>query len=225
MRCFDKETNSTPKTAAEAKALLGKRVKYLQEQDIDRSGRGLYFPRYGTVTGNKGKNIVIADVVVKPAELVILAASDVAPGMQFTMLSVTNYLSAFGNVIRNRIGTITAVNGNGREVRATWAPKTTRGRVTSGTVEIEDIKVITEPAAAPVVTKPARKPRIKDTEFYVQITEKSTRTAVELRGPFPDRKAEKLCSGMSINLNHNRFSAAVVPKSKVKPETLKACGK
>ena len=64
-----------------------------------------------------------------------------------------------------------------------------------------------------------------NTEFYVQLTEDSTRTVMELRGPFTESKANRLRNGMSINLNHNRFSVAVVPKSKVKPETLKACGK
>lgn len=43
--------NIAPKTAKEAKALIGKHVEYLQTRDIDRSGRGYIFPRYGTVTG------------------------------------------------------------------------------------------------------------------------------------------------------------------------------
>lgn len=42
--------NIAPKTAKDAKALIGKRVEYLQTRDIDRSGRGYFFPQYGTVT-------------------------------------------------------------------------------------------------------------------------------------------------------------------------------
>lgn len=30
---------------------IGKRICYLRGADIDRSGRGYYFPRYGTVEG------------------------------------------------------------------------------------------------------------------------------------------------------------------------------
>jgi hypothetical protein len=37
--------NIKPRTAKEAKALIGKEVIYLQTGDIDRSGRGYFFPR------------------------------------------------------------------------------------------------------------------------------------------------------------------------------------
>jgi hypothetical protein len=312
MPCFDDEIDFTPKNAAEANALIGKRVKYLQEQDIDRSGRGMFFPRYGTVTGNKGKYIYIGENLIRPVELVHARDNEIVPGTRFAMVSVVGYLSSFGNVIRNRIGVVKCVSGNSRQVHATWAPTTSRGHVVSGSVEIEDIKILpAEPAAeeAPVTQKPAtvklswakkkreagswqppngsklsykgkavahtqrdgvkwfwygsyggqsrnttttpvateaeakleaktfilnmidpvakapRKPRVKNTEFYVQLTEDSTRTVMELRGPFTESKANRLRNGMSINFNHNRFSVAVVPKSKVKPETLKACGK
>lgn len=43
--------NLAPLTTARARALIGKRVVYLRPQDIDRSGRGYFFPRSGTVTG------------------------------------------------------------------------------------------------------------------------------------------------------------------------------
>ena len=314
MQHFDKEIDSTPKTAAEAKALIGKRVKYLRAADIDRAG--ILFPQYGTVTGNKGRDIIIRDDVIRPVELVVLPAQALAPGVKFTMTSVDHYLSSFGNVIRNRVGIVISVSVNGRQVRASWAPKTNRGRVATGSVDTEDIQVIPatesgpeptsvtdkpkKPAApkltwrkkkknrgdwhpavgsrlihagvtvahtqpqdgawfwyggygthsrntspAPVATeaeakreakafllsliapqaKPPRKLKIKDTEFYVQVTEKSTKTVQDLRGPFNEHKAGKVRDGMSINLNHGRFCLAVVPKSKLKSETLKDCGK
>ena len=53
--------NITPGTSAAAKALVGKRITYLRRSDIDRSGRGYYFPRGGTVVAAKGRNIAIDD--------------------------------------------------------------------------------------------------------------------------------------------------------------------
>lgn len=41
-------------TAAERRALVGKWVRYLRSCDIDTSGRGFYFPRYGLVLEAKG---------------------------------------------------------------------------------------------------------------------------------------------------------------------------
>lgn len=37
------------KKMADRKKLVGKRVVYLRRLDIDRSGRGMVFPRYGVV--------------------------------------------------------------------------------------------------------------------------------------------------------------------------------
>lgn len=48
-----------PRTAKEARALIGKRVRYLQSSDIDHSGRGYFFPRVGTVVAVHGKNIAM----------------------------------------------------------------------------------------------------------------------------------------------------------------------
>ena len=52
-------TNCKPKTAKEARALIGKKVIYLMRSDIDSSGRGYFFPRHGTVVEVSGKNIAI----------------------------------------------------------------------------------------------------------------------------------------------------------------------
>ena len=41
--------NIKPNTASSARALIGKRVEYLRERDIDKSGRGYYFPRIGRI--------------------------------------------------------------------------------------------------------------------------------------------------------------------------------
>jgi hypothetical protein len=43
--------NQRPTTSAEARALIGKKVKYLREQDIDKTGRGYFFPQTGKVVG------------------------------------------------------------------------------------------------------------------------------------------------------------------------------
>ncbi len=48
-----------PRTSAEAKSLIGMRVKYLEHSGIDKSGRGYFSPVYGTIAGVHGKNIAI----------------------------------------------------------------------------------------------------------------------------------------------------------------------
>ena len=53
--------NVAPRTAEQAKGLVGKRVEYLQERDIDKSGRGYFFPQTGVVVATLGKNIAIDD--------------------------------------------------------------------------------------------------------------------------------------------------------------------
>ena len=51
--------NIAPATAADARKLIGKRVEFLRRQDIDRSGRGLFFPRRGTIAAVHGREIAI----------------------------------------------------------------------------------------------------------------------------------------------------------------------
>ncbi|MFZ3286580.1 MAG: hypothetical protein WA191_06990 [Telluria sp.] len=51
--------NIAPRTSVEARALIGKRVEYLTERDIDKSGRGYYWPRFGSIESVKGRNIQI----------------------------------------------------------------------------------------------------------------------------------------------------------------------
>lgn len=53
--------NIAPATAAEARALIGKRVEYLRSRDIDHSGRGYYFPRTGVITRAAGRSIEFDD--------------------------------------------------------------------------------------------------------------------------------------------------------------------
>lgn len=43
------------------KKLVGKFIRYLRECDIDRSGRGMYFPRIGLVKDAKGVNLIMDD--------------------------------------------------------------------------------------------------------------------------------------------------------------------
>lgn len=50
-----------PKTAKQARELIGKQVTYLRNVDIDRSGRGYFFPQYGTVNDVHGRNMQIGE--------------------------------------------------------------------------------------------------------------------------------------------------------------------
>lgn len=61
MKCkyFEGEENIAPETAAEARKLIGMKVKYLCSRDIDRSGRGYFFPRHGVVAAVVGREIAI----------------------------------------------------------------------------------------------------------------------------------------------------------------------
>lgn len=52
-----KGENIAPRTNKQAKKLIGMRVQYLLARDIDKSGRGYFFPRYGTVTDVSGRSI------------------------------------------------------------------------------------------------------------------------------------------------------------------------
>lgn len=47
------------KTLKDRKKLIGKKIKYLRSSDIDRSGRGYFFPRIAQVTHVEGRNIEI----------------------------------------------------------------------------------------------------------------------------------------------------------------------
>lgn len=49
--------NIAPKSSADAKKLIGKHVRFLRSSDIDKSGRGYFFPRTGTVTDVHGRYI------------------------------------------------------------------------------------------------------------------------------------------------------------------------
>lgn len=46
-------------TIGERKKLVGKKIIYLRDSDIDKSGRGYYFPRVGVVDYVKGKDIFL----------------------------------------------------------------------------------------------------------------------------------------------------------------------
>jgi len=45
--------------AADLRALIGKRIRWLESVDIDRSGRGYLSFRYGTVEAVEGRNALI----------------------------------------------------------------------------------------------------------------------------------------------------------------------
>lgn len=50
--------NIDPRNAKEARALIGRRVCYLTNYDIDRN-RGIFFPRYGTIADVRYKEIAL----------------------------------------------------------------------------------------------------------------------------------------------------------------------
>lgn len=56
-----KGDNLAPLNAAKAKSLLGKKITFLRRSDIDRSGRGYFFPQSGVVSAVVGRNIAIND--------------------------------------------------------------------------------------------------------------------------------------------------------------------
>lgn len=61
MKCrYLEGENIAPRTIAEARKLIGSWVEYLPERDIDKSGRGYYFPRHGEVESATGREIVIS---------------------------------------------------------------------------------------------------------------------------------------------------------------------
>lgn len=47
------------RSAADRKALIGRDIDYLRECDIDKSGRGLAFPRFGTVADASGRFLIM----------------------------------------------------------------------------------------------------------------------------------------------------------------------
>ena len=51
--------NIAPRCAKDAKALIGKHVRYLKELDIDKSGRGYFSPKTGRVSDSHGRQIEI----------------------------------------------------------------------------------------------------------------------------------------------------------------------
>jgi hypothetical protein len=63
-----------PRTAAQARTLIGRHVEYLRNRDIDRSGRGYYFPQSGVVNSVRGRNIEIDGNWVHFSELAEMRA-------------------------------------------------------------------------------------------------------------------------------------------------------
>jgi len=53
--------NVAPLNAAKARQLKGHRIEYLRRGDIDWSGRGYFFPRFGLVIGYMERNLEIDD--------------------------------------------------------------------------------------------------------------------------------------------------------------------
>ena len=63
--------------SAEVRKHIGKSIIYLRHCDIDKSGRGYYFPKYGKIENAQGRNIFLengnvlsfselAEVVINP---------------------------------------------------------------------------------------------------------------------------------------------------------------
>lgn len=47
------------RTVADRRKLIGHAITYLRKADIDRSGRGLFFPRFAVVRDVQGKNFFL----------------------------------------------------------------------------------------------------------------------------------------------------------------------
>jgi len=50
--------NIKPNNNKEAKLLIGKKVEYLCNVDIDKTGRGYFFPRINTIADVVGRQII-----------------------------------------------------------------------------------------------------------------------------------------------------------------------
>lgn len=74
--------NIKPGNTKDAKALIGKKVKYLCSRDIDKSGRGYIFPRVGVIANVHNKEIAIDDTenyqffISDVVEMVLLPEDD-----------------------------------------------------------------------------------------------------------------------------------------------------
>jgi hypothetical protein len=51
-------------------------------------------------------------------------------------------------------------------------------------------------------------------QYYVQVIEKKTKKCVKQLGPRPERQAESLLQGVSINLNHDDFKVVLSAEPK-----------
>jgi hypothetical protein len=72
---FPGHEDVTPRTAAQARALIGTRVLYLRNADVDKSGRGYLFPQSGTVAEVRGREVAIdepGNFVIHLGNLVIM---------------------------------------------------------------------------------------------------------------------------------------------------------
>jgi hypothetical protein len=67
-----KGNNQKPNSASSAQRLIGSKVQYLRGRDIDKSGRGYYFPQTGRVTGAYRRTVEIDGDPVYFADLVEL---------------------------------------------------------------------------------------------------------------------------------------------------------
>lgn len=54
----------TEVTASALKNHMGRRIVYLTERDIDKSGRGYFFPRTGKVEGTYHNNVIVDGVYI-----------------------------------------------------------------------------------------------------------------------------------------------------------------
>lgn len=69
--------NARPHYTADARALIGRQVEFLRTRDIDRSGRGYFFPRTGRVEDVYRRHLSIGGDWVAFAELVELRVVNV----------------------------------------------------------------------------------------------------------------------------------------------------
>ena len=68
------------RTKKDRERLVGKVVRYVRSIDIDRSGRGFFFPRWGIVTGAHGRELILENGYLNASDVVeIVVVRDATP--------------------------------------------------------------------------------------------------------------------------------------------------
>jgi hypothetical protein len=128
--------NIAPRTAADARALIGKSVMYLRNQDVDKSGRGHLSPQFGVIAAIHGRNVAMDEpnnfvfVLSDLKEMVELKSFTCSIESEADWNRFHNHCRAHGIVIRSR-----AAIGQDGEPTRDIASATAIEFVTGATIE------------------------------------------------------------------------------------------